>query len=198
MTRSILPLGPEVLERMVQAVAAVRERMLRATAALDAAGIPCAVVGGNAVSVWVSRIEPGAVRNTPDVDLLVRRGDLVMATAALTAAGFVRAEGVEVETFLDGPQAGLRQAVHLFFAGEKVTPEDPLPAPNIEESEACPFFRVVKLEPLVRMKLTAWRLKDRVHLRDMLDVGLIDATWLTQFPGELASRLQHLIDTPGG
>lgn len=32
------------------------------------------------------------------------------------------------------------------------------------------------LEALVRMKLTYFRDKDRVHLRDMLRVGLIDAS----------------------
>jgi len=37
-------------------------------------------------------------------------------------------------------------------------------------------FRVLSLEALVRMKLTSYRDKDRMHLRDMLDVGLIDHT----------------------
>jgi hypothetical protein len=32
--------------------------------------------------------------------------------------------------------------------------------------------------------------------KDMISVGLIDATWLTKFPPELAARLKHLIDTP--
>ena len=46
------------------------------------------------------------------------------------------------------------------------------------------------------MKLTAFRDKDRVHLRDMLDVGLIDASWLARLPASLAERLQELIDHP--
>jgi hypothetical protein len=37
-----------------------------------------------------------------------------------------------------------------------------------------------------------------MHLRDMLDVALIDASWLTQFPPELAARLQELLDNPEG
>jgi len=40
--------------------------------------------------------------------------------------------------------------------------------------------------------------KDRTHVRDMLSVGLIDASWPARFPPELAARLQHLIDTPDG
>ena len=50
----------------------VKERLRRATLALDAADVPYAVVGGNAVAEWVARIDEEAVRNTRDVDLLVR------------------------------------------------------------------------------------------------------------------------------
>jgi hypothetical protein len=56
-------------------VAKVRERLLRATVALNQAGIPYAVVGGNAVASWAATVDEGAVRNTRDVDLLVRRSD---------------------------------------------------------------------------------------------------------------------------
>jgi hypothetical protein len=48
-------LAPFSLNRMVSAVEKVRERLLRATAALERAGITCAVAGGNAVAVWVWR-----------------------------------------------------------------------------------------------------------------------------------------------
>jgi hypothetical protein len=48
------------------------------------------------------------------------------------------------------------------------------------------------------MKLTSYRYKDRTHLLDMLEVGLIDGSWPARYQPELASRLQHLIDTPEG
>jgi hypothetical protein len=54
------------------------------------------------------------------------------------------------------------------------------------------------LEKLVVMKLTSYRDKDRTHLRDFLDVGLIDSTWLSKLQPPLAVRLQHLLDTPEG
>ena len=54
------------------------------------------------------------------------------------------------------------------------------------------------LDALVRMKLTSYRDKDRTHLRDMLDVGLIDQSWVGRLPPELAARLQALIDNPEG
>src|SRR5207248_3972302 len=70
-----VPLGEVSWERMIRAVEKVRERLLRASAALEKAGIPYAVIGGNAVAAWVSRVDESAVRNTPDVDLLLRRQD---------------------------------------------------------------------------------------------------------------------------
>ena len=44
----------------------------------------------------------------------------------------------------------------------------------------------------------SFRDKDRTHLRDMLEIGMIDAAWLPRLPDELAARLQQLIDTPEG
>jgi hypothetical protein len=57
-------------------------------------------------------------------------------------------------------------------------------------------FRVVALASLVRMKLTSFHDKDRTHLRDLIDIGLIDASWPQRFSLELGTRLQHLLDTP--
>lgn len=183
-------------ERMIRAVEKVRDRLLRAARALEAAGVPYAVVGGNAVAAWVSRVDESAVRNTRDVDILLGRADLPRATAALAAAGFVYRHVKSIDLFLDGPDAKARDAVHVVFAGEKVREDALFPSPDVSESEPADQFRVVKLDALVRMKLTSYRDKDRTHLRDMIDVGLIDSSWLAQLPGDLASRLQHLLDHP--
>jgi hypothetical protein len=32
----------------------------------------------------------------------------------------------------------------------------------------------------------------------MIDVGLLDDTWIPRLPSELAARLQELLDTPDG
>src|SRR3954462_14101654 len=111
-----------LLDRMVTAVERVRDRLRRATAALEAAGVPYAVVGGNAVAAWVATVDPAAVRNMQDVDILLRREDLDAAERAMAAAGFIRCEISGVEMFLDGPEAGRRDAVHVIIAGEKVRP----------------------------------------------------------------------------
>ncbi len=186
------------LERIVTAVERVRDRLERVTAALEAAGVPYAVVGGNAVASWVATVDPAAVRFTQDVDLLLRREDLDAAGTAVAAAGFVRQNLLGVDMFLDGATAGPRDAVHVLIANEKVRPTYAAATPDVTESIRRDAFRVVALEAVVRMKLTSFRDKDRTHLRDMLEVGLIDPSWVDRFPAELADRLQLLIDTPEG
>jgi hypothetical protein len=117
---------------------------------------------------------------------------------ALEAAGFVHHRLLDVEVFLDGPNAKPSESVHIIYAGEIVRPGDAHPAPTLDESERAAEFQVVGLEGLLRMKLTAWRDKDRTHIRDLIGVGLIDATWPARLPPDLAARLQSLIDDPNG
>ena len=196
-TPTVVSFGEDVLERMVLAVEKVRERLRRAAAALDAAGIPYAVIGGNAVAAWVSKVDPGAARSTVDVDLMVNRSDLDAVNAALTKAGFHYYELLDVAMFLDGPDGRPRDAVHLLFAGEKVKPEYVAPAPDLANTHQGEF-KLLALEPLVTMKLTSFRRKDQVHLLDLIEVGLLDRTWLDRLQPELASRLQELLDNPDG
>jgi hypothetical protein len=186
------------LDRMVTAVEKVKERLLRATGALERAGITYAVAGGNAVAAWVTRMDEAAVRNTQDVDILLRRADLPAATAVLESAGFIYRRIAGLDVFLDGPQAKARNAVHIVFAGEKVRPHEAMANPDVTESEPAERFQILTLEALVQIKLTAFRDKDRTHLRDLLEVGLIDDKWVERFPPELADRLRLLIETPEG
>jgi hypothetical protein len=195
---TVVSFGEDVLERMVLAVEKVRERLRRSTAALDAAGIPYAVIGGNAVAAWVSKVDPGAARNTVDVDLMLNRSDLDSATEALAKAGFVYRHLLGVNMFLDGPEGRPRDAVHVLFAGEKVRPHYATPAPDLTETDQHEAYKLIALEPLVRMKLTSFRDKDRTHLRDLIEVGLIDRDWQSRLQPELASRLQELVDNPDG
>jgi hypothetical protein len=191
----VAPIG---WERALMAAEKVKERLRRATKALDDTGVPYAVAGGNAVAEWVARADEGAVRNTRDVDLLVRRVDLPAAGAALKAAGFVYHELLDVHMFIDGPEGRPSEAVHILFAGEKVRPEYEHGSPDLDESERAAEFQVTSLPALVRMKLIAYRRKDQVHLLDLIGVGLIDATWPARFPPPLGERLQQLLDDPNG
>jgi Uncharacterised nucleotidyltransferase len=185
-------------ERMIRAVEKVRDRLLRAAAALEAAGVPYAVAGGNAVAAWVSRVDEAAVRNTQDVDIILRRDDLERARQAMERAGFIYRHAASVDMFLDGAGAKARDAVHVVFANEKVRDEYVTAVPDVDESEAGDMFRVVTLEALGRMKLTSYRRKDQMHLLDMIGVELIDQAWCERLPAELAARLQSLLDNPDG
>ena len=195
---TVVSFGEDVLERMVLAVEKVRERLRRAAGALDAAGIPYAVIGGNAVAAWVSKVDPGAARNTVDVDLMVNRSDLPAVTRALEGAASSYQDLLGVAMFLDGPNGSPRDAVHLLFAGEKVRPHYAAAAPELDTTDDHDAFQLLALESLVRMKLTSFRRKDQVHILDLMEVGLVDRTWLDRLQPELAKRLQELLDDPDG
>jgi hypothetical protein len=187
---------------MIRAVEKVRERLLRAARALEAAGIPYAIAGGNAVAAHVSRVDEAAVRTTRDVDILLRRADFPAAKAALEAAGFVHRHVTGLgmpggfDAFLDGPDAGVRDALHIVPAGEKVRPENLLASPDVTEFEDGDQFRLVTLPALVRMKLVSFRDKDRTHLRDLIELGLLDLAAFTELPETLRVRLRELVENP--
>lgn len=185
-------------ERMIRAAEKVRERCDRATKALDAAGLDYAVVGGHAVANWVASVDESLVRNTRDVDILIRRADLDAVKRAMDAIGYDFAETSNVSLFFERPNGKPSEGIHLLFAGEKVKATDPVPAPDLAESERGAAFRVLSLEALVRMKLVANRDKDRTHVRDLIGVGLIDASWPEKFPEVLAERLRGILANPDG
>ena len=190
--------GEALWQRIERAVEIVKDRLRRVTRALNSAGIPYAVVGGNAVQHWVAQVDESVVRNTRDVDIILNESDLELAINALEKVGFIYRRSAGVSMFLDGPNAKARDAVHVVFAGKKVREEYPEPVPNIEEFELMDEARTLPLEALVRMKLTSYRDKDRVHVRDMISIGIIDETWLSRFSKALQSRLRQLLDDPDG
>jgi hypothetical protein len=200
MTRmsTVVGMPYSILERAERAVLKVRERLLRATGALNRAGIAYAVVGGHAVASWVATVDEGAVRNTRDVDILVQRDDLPAIIAALEGVGFVHGEVMDVTMFRDGPQGKPSEAIHLLFSGEKVKAEYPYPNPPLKTVADPGDYRVLELEELLLMKLLSHRDKDKAHLRDMIALGIIDHTWSDRVPVELADRLRAILDTPDG
>ena len=167
-------------------------------AVLNEKSVPFALVGGQAVVLWVASRDPAAVRTTKDVDLLLQRSDLPRARAAALAADMDYFEVMGVGMFLERDDPNPRHAVHLVWAGEKVRPEYELPSPQIEErEELSPGLPVVSLPGLVRMKLLACRDRDRVHLTDMIEVGLIGREMLAGLTLELARRLEVLLSEAG-
>jgi hypothetical protein len=190
--------GEALWQRMERAVEKVQQRLERTAATLERAGIPYAVIGGFAVRAWVAQADEAAVRTTRDVDILLRRSDWPTAVQAMERAGFIYRHAKGIDMFLDGPGTKARDAVHVLFAGEKVRPDDAVPAPDVSESEDIEHHRTLRLDALVRMKLTSFRDKDRMHLRDMIDVELVDDSWCGRLPPELAARLKELLQHPEG
>jgi hypothetical protein len=175
----------------------VTDRLHRITHALEEKSVPYAVVGGQAVALWVATREPAAVRTTKDVDILIRREDLPPARAAALSVGMDYFEVLGVGMFLDRSDPNPRHAVHLVWAGEKVRPEYELPSPTIEQQQAVSGIHAVSLPGLVLMKLMSNRDQDRVHLRDLIDVGLVGRDLLGPLPPSLAARLEVLLTESG-
>ena len=174
-------------------------RTLRKTVqALESAGIPYAIVGGNAVRAWVAQVEEAAVRTTSDVDVLIRPQDFDAMREAMERAGFHFRKTSGLNMFVERPDSSARDAVHVVLTGEMVRDNDFEANPDIEPVERADNFRTLTLERLVRMKLNSFRDKDRVHLRDMISVGLIDPSWPSRFPLILGKRLRQLFDDPDG
>jgi hypothetical protein len=140
--------------------------------------IPYELIGGGAVMVQVNRVEPSAVRNTKDIDIMVHRSDLerIKETAQRHRFTFCNAAGV------DKTQA--RNAVHLIFSGEKVRPEH-LSIHGVE-------IAVIPVMDLVQMKLGNNRDIDRVHVRDLDSVGLITPAVEEFLSPALRLRLQEI------
>lgn len=190
--------GDALWDRIERAVEKVKDRLRRVTRALNAAKIPYAVIGGNAVQHWVSQVDESVVRNTRDVDIILNESDLEHAIIALEAEGFTYRRVAGIALFLDGPNAKALDAVHVVFAGKKVREDYPATAPQIDEWVWMDNVRTLPFERLVAMKLTSFRDKDRVHLRDMISVGLIDQSWLVRLDPILRPRLEDLLDHPEG
>jgi hypothetical protein len=186
-------------DRYVMSLDDVANRLDRITKALEEASVPYALVGGQAVALWVSTKDPEAVRTTKDVDILLRREDLPQARAAAQAVGLEYFEVIGVGMFLETADRNPRKAVRLLWAGEKVKAEYPLPSPSLDETLVRQTGRaVVSLRDLVCMKLMANRDRDRTHLRDMIEVGLFGREMLEGLPDELATRLDTLLADPFG
>ncbi len=190
--------GDALWERIGRAVEIVKDRLRRVTRALNGANIPYAVIGGNAVQHWVSQVDESVVRNTRDVDIILNESDLEAAIVALEAEGFIYRRAAGITMFLDGPHAKARDAVQVIFAGKKVREEYPEPVPEIDQYELMEEARTLPFERLVTMKLTSFRDKDRVHIRDMISIGLIDESWPERFRPELRVRLEELLNDPDG
>ena len=182
-------------QRMINAVEAVDRRQAHCVNAFNRAGIDYSIVGGRAAMAWVDSVDRGASRTTPNSDFLVERVVLDRIVGALCDDGWVYQIRNGWHTFAESASVSFQSRVRLVFANELFRPDDLLPTPDVAESRCLDEIRVIELEALIRMKLTAFRTIDRVHLDDLLSVALFDPSWRKRFPPEFAPRLDAVFDS---
>jgi hypothetical protein len=159
---------------------------------LTAAGIPYRIVGGMAVFIHVSERDPLRARLTSDVDAAIQRIYLPLLIEAAQKAGWVYRHVAGVDMIIDAEEAKARSAVHLLFLNEKVRPEYPEAVPDSVPDRTREGILVAPVADLVRMKLTSYRLKDRVHIQDLDGVGLIGPEIEETLPKLLLDRLAEI------
>lgn len=166
------------------------EVLNRVAAALREAGIEYRVIGGVAVFLHVAERDELAARMTRDIDLSVNRSDLDRVAEAVRPYGFALRHVAGIDMLVDAAKPSARSAVHLVMAGERVRPSDIAPIPEftapVKTSEG---ILIVPVAELLRMKLTSFRLKDKVHVQDMDGVGLITPDIEAALTVELRERL---------
>ena len=157
-------------EKRVEQLFDLAERVEKA---FSCAGLEYRVVGGLAAYLYVEEAEPDAGRLTKDIDIVVRREDLTKIAEAVKPFGlqYRHVAGIDMLTQAEAPSA--RRAVHMIFTGEKVRPEYADAVPELGAYRTISKVRLVPLADLVRMKLTSFRLKDQMHVKDLDEVGLI-------------------------
>lgn len=175
----------------------VEQRLRRKNSILESAGIPVARVGGNAIRIWVAQVDPGAVRTTNDVDVLIRaRGSRTCQKSNVRAWLSLPKGAAGLDRFLERQDDSVRYATHVVLAKQMVKENDFESNPDVELSVYGDGILTLPLERLVRMKLNSFRLKDRVHILDLIDVGLLNESWIPRFPQPLGERLKSLIENP--
>lgn len=175
----------------------LKQRLRAISSALESIPVPYALIGGFAVAHHVGAVDPGMVRTTRDIDLLMHLQDITAAAEQLPSHGFRYRCTAGVHLFLDGEARTAGEAVHVIPSGVRVRPEHVLPAPGFEDTVISgDGIRVIGFPTLVRMKLTSFRTKDQMHLRDMIEVGLLPGHAFETLPEVLHGRLRQLLDNP--
>jgi len=165
---------------------------------LAAEKIPYEVIGGMAVMIQVNRVEPSAVRNTKDIDIMVHRADLERIKEVAHRHGFTFRHAAGLDMLLPPGEPKARNAVHLVFTGEKVTANQAVPNPPLSPEHVSVHgveVAVIRVSELLQMKLSNNRDIDRVHVRDVDSVGLITVEIEGALPSVLRARLQEIRST---
>lgn len=134
----------------------------RVKEAFGAAGIEYRVVGGLAAYLYVEEAEADPGRLTKDIDILVRREDLPRIAEAAEAVGLEYRHTAGVDMLVQKGKPSGRRAVHMIFDQS-----------HLNGGPTLQGIPVVPLADLVAMKLTSFRIKDEMHVKDLGEQGII-------------------------
>ena len=169
------------------------ELLSRVAQAFAHAGIEYRVVGGVAVFLHVSARDPLAARSTRDVDLAVDRAQLAAIAEAVRPVGLEYRHAAGVDMLVDPRRPSTRSGVHLVFVRERGRADYLEPVPDFSVPvRTTEGILLAPVSDLVRMKLTSFRLKDRVHLQDLDSVGLITSEVEATLSEPLRQRLREV------
>ena len=167
--------------------------LARVTALLRQTGVEYRVVGGLSVFLHIAGKDPIRARGTRDIDIAVARADLGRIAGAAPSFGFRFRHAAGVDMLLDRERPREKSPVHFLFVREKVHPEDEVEVPDFSAPAVTP--QGVLLAPVadvLRMKLTSFRLRDKVHIQDLDGVGLITPEMEGGLPEGLRVRLAEV------
>jgi len=150
------------------------------------------VVGGLAVYLYVEERVPDAGRLTRDIDIAVRREDLVKIAKAVEPFGLQHRHAAGLDMLVQAKEPSARRAVHLVFTGERVRPDYPEPTPDFGPYRMFQGIRLIPLADLIRMKLNSFRARDEAHLKDLDEAGLITSDLETGLSPTLRERLARV------
>jgi hypothetical protein len=178
------------VDQHVQQLFDVLERL---HSAFTGAKIEYRIIGGLAIFLQISERSHDAARLTRDVDVAVDRKDLKRITNAVESFGFRYRHVAGVDMLVDAKEPSARSAVHLIFVGEKVRREYLEPVPDFTQPTVTKEgILLASVLDLARMKLTSFRLKDKVHIVDLDSVGLITPEIEQALPQALRVRLDQV------
>jgi hypothetical protein len=181
-------------ERVFELIGTLQELSLP----LEQAGVPHELVGGLAVFLHVENADSTHSSLTRDIDIMIRRDDLPRVVAIAKNYGFRFRHSAGMDMLLFGETNSARNAIHLLYAGEKVKATQLETHPRINPVRAGlhgQTFWVIPVLDLLRMKLSSYRDKDRVHVRGMDAAGLITRDVENGLSEALMARLRNVRET---
>lgn len=145
------------------------------TRVLESSHVPYELIGGMAVIVYCEEANSETTPLTRGIDVMIHRAELRQALQATEQQGI--------------------SGINFVFSGEKTNPKQLLPNPPIRpgnkevEGEQ---IKIITVEDLITMKLSANRIKDQRHIQVFDEVGLIDPAFEERLSEPLAQRLRYI------